>query len=338
MTEATKRKSEQRLQTPEPVQGPAAWLGSELRKTDEWIYRLSEAEIAELDGALASAKALELTLTEVSTENFRLPTLSRAIQGWENDLHHGRGFVLVRGFPAERYTEEENSIVYWGIGQHLGIPVSQNADGDLLGHVRDTGDDPEDPAVRLYKTRKRQDFHTDGSDIIGLLCLHNSKSGGESQIVSSVSVFNEVVKRRPDLVPLMFEPFYWDAHEQQRAGEKPYWVFPICRSADGTLRTFFVAWYIRNAQRHADVPRLSPQQHELIEVIEEIANDPAFHLDMDFEVGDMQFLKNSVILHARGEYEDWDDPEMKRHLLRLWLAAHDIADSDPLFRAGIHEK
>jgi hypothetical protein len=320
------------------MEGPAAWLGSDLRNSDEWVYRLNEAEIAELERALASAKALGLELGDICRENFQLPTLEPVIHGWVNDLHHGRGFVLVRGFPAERYTEEENSIIYWGIGQHLGIPVSQNADGDLLGHVRDTGADPNDPAVRLYKTRERQDFHTDGSDIIGLLCLHTAKSGGASQIVSSVSVFNEVLRRRPDLVPLMFEPFYWDAHEQQRAGEKPYWVYPISRYADGLLRTFFVAWYIRNAQRHADVPRLSPKQHELIELIEEIANDPMFHLDMDFEVGDMQFLKNSVMLHARGEYEDWNDPETKRHLLRLWLAAHDIADSDPLFRAGVQEK
>ena len=322
----------------DPIHGPSAWLGSDLSKSHDWVYRLRDAEIAEIDAALRSVQARGIALTEISAEDFPLRTVAPVIRLWENDLHNGRGFVLVRGFPAGRYSEDEIFIVYWGIGQHLGIPVSQNADGDLLGHVRDTGADPDDPSVRLYKTRRRQDFHTDGSDIIGLICLHGGKSGGESQIVSSVSIFNEVLRRRPDLVPLLFEPFYWDAHEQQREGEAPYWVYSICSYSGSQLRTFFVAWYIRNAQRHDDVPRLTREQNDLIELIEEIANDPDFRLDMNFEVGDMQFLKNSVILIARGEYEDWDEPAKKRHLLRLWLAAHTIENSDPLFRAGVRKK
>lgn len=321
-----------------PVQIPAAWLGSDISTSDHWVHPLSDREIAELDVALQSVKARGVELEHVSREDFALANLAPVIEGWLDDLHHGRGFVLVRGLPVDPYTEEEVAMIYWGIGQHLGTPASQNADGDLLGHVRDTGDNPDDPSIRLYKTRRRQDFHTDGSDIIGLLCLHNSKSGGESQIVSSVSVFNEVLRRRPDLVPLLFEPFCWDAHEQQREGEKPYWTYPICSYTDGQLRMFFAAWYIRDAQRHADVPRLTREQNELIELIEEIANDPVFHLDIDFEPGDMQFLKSSVILHARAAYEDWDEPERKRHLLRLWLAAHELADSDPLFRSGVRKR
>lgn len=321
-----------------PITSPAAWLGADLRGRDDWVYRFSAAELAELDAALERVRARNLAIPHIAREDFPLPTLAAVIEGWRLELHHGRGFLLVRGFPADRYAEAEAAIVYWGIGQHLGIPVSQNADGDLLGHVRDTGDDPDDPTVRLYKTRRRQDFHTDGSDLVGLLCLHGAKAGGESQIVSSVSIFNEVLRRRPDLVPLLFEPFCWDAHGQEAKGEKPYWEFPMCHYANGELKTFFVAWYIRNAQRHPDVPRLTPEQNALIELIEEIAHDPRFHLDMDFEVGDMQFLRNAVILHARGEYEDWPEPKRKRHLLRLWLAARGSAETDPRFREGIRKR
>lgn len=320
------------------ITSPAAWLGKDERRKSDWIYRLDDGEIAELEAALRSAKASGLPLEEISREDFPLPTLAGAIRAWAEDLHHGRGFVLVKGLPVARYSEEDAEIIYWGIGRYLGEAVSQNAEGDLLGHVRDVGADPNDPNVRLYKTRAKQDFHTDGSDIIGLLCLRTAKSGGESQLVSSVTIFNEVLRRRPDLVPLLFEPFHWDRHGGEPEGAKPYWTFPICTFKGGRLRTFFAAWYIWQAQRHRDVPRLTPEQIELIGLIEEIAHDPDFHLDMDFEVGDMQLLKNSVILHARGEYEDWDEPDRRRHLLRLWLAAEDPADTDPAFRKGIEKK
>ena len=326
------------MQPSQAISSAAAWVGAALRGQSDWRYHFSAQELAELDAALQAVKVRGLEIPQITREHFPLPTLAAVIEGWRRELYQGRGFLLVQGFPADRYSEAETAIVYWGIGQHLGIPVSQNADGDLLGHVRDTGEDPDDPRVRLYKTRRRQDFHTDGSDLVGLLCLQSAKYGGESQIVSSVSVFNEVLRRRPDLAPLLFQPFYWDAHGQEAKGEKPYWEFPICHYVNGELKTFFVAWYIRNAQRHAEVPRLTPEQNTLIALIEEIAHDPQFHLNMDFAVGDMQFLRNAVILHARGEYEDWPEPERKRHLLRLWLAARETAETDPRFREGIRKR
>lgn len=322
----------------EPIASPAAWLGRQQRRLTDWIYRLSDSEISELDTALRAVKRKGLPLDAMTREDFPLPELAGTIREWVEVLHHGPGFILVKGFPADRYSKEDAGLIYWGIGRHMGVAVSQNAEGDLLGHVRDVGADARDPRVRLYKTRARQDFHTDGSDIIGLFCLRTARSGGESQIVSSVAIFNEILRRAPHLVPLLFEPFCWDRHGGESEGELPYWTFPICTYKGGRLRTFFAAWYIWQAQRHRDVPRLTPQQIELIELIEEIAHDPEFHLDMDFEVGDMQFLKNSVILHARGEYEDWEEPDRKRHLLRLWLAAEGAADTDPSFRSGIKRR
>jgi hypothetical protein len=133
-------------------------------------------------------------------------------------------------------------------------------------------------------------------------------------------VFNQVARRRPDLVALLFEPFYFDLYEQQAAGQKPYLAMPIANWFGGRLYTLYIRFYIDQAQRHSDVPRLSDDQRALLDLIDEIAASPELHLDMDFAPGDMQWLSNAVILHGRTAYED--DPAAPRHLLRLWLTLH----------------
>jgi hypothetical protein len=303
-----------------PLAGGAAWLGEELAHTDTWIHVLTAAEIAELTTALGAVRERRLALHEIGRTDFPLPSLGSTIDLWADELDHGRGFLLVRGLPVDRYTEEDVSTIYWGIGRHLGVPASQNTDGDLLGHVRDTGADPNDPSVRLYKTRAAQPYHTDGSDVVGLLCLQPAERGGASSIVSSVTVFNEVMHRRPDLVELFFEPFYFDLYEQQSPGQKPYVAIPLANYFAGRLYTMYIRFYIEQAQRHPDVPRLTARQVELLDLIDEIASSPRFHLDMDFRPGDIQWLSNATILHGRTEYED--DPAAPRHLLRLWLTLY----------------
>lgn len=319
---------------------PCAWRGPALASdAASWIHHLRLAEIAALDAAIAAVKRAKRSLIALRREDFPLGVLGESVRAWAAELARGRGFVLVRGLPVERYDDEDAALAYYGLGLHLGIPVSQNAQGDLLGHVRDEDlPDPDHPSVRLYRTRKRQDFHTDGADVIGLLCLRTARRGGASRIVSSVSIFNEILRRRPDLVEVLFQPFWFDRNDEQREGEPPAFALPICSEENGSLRTFYIGWYIRGAQRHREVPRLTSAQQEVLSLIESIANDPAFHLDMEFETGDIQWLNNSVILHAREAYEDWDEPERKRHLLRLWLRAHDFASVESLLRGGIPKR
>jgi hypothetical protein len=244
------------------------------------------------------------------------------IDGWADELDAGRGFVLVRGLPVDQLGERGASIAYVVLGVHLGVPVSQNANGDLLGHVRDDGSDPEDPMVRRYRTRLAQPFHVDGSDVVGLSCLQPAKAGGLSQIVSSVTVYNEVARRRPDLEPLLHEPWYFDRYGEERLGERPWFAAPIVSGLPDRFRFVYLRWYIDKAQHHPDVPRLSDAQVELLDLIDELTEDPQLHLDMDFTPGDIQLLANRTILHSRTAYKDHDDPARRRHLLRLWLTLH----------------
>ena len=205
--------------------------------------------------------------------------------------------------------------------------------------MRDTGAARADETLRLYKTREQLGFHTDGADIIGLLCLRPTRSGGRSRVASSAAVYNEILRRRPDLVPVLYEPFPFDRNGEERPGEPPFFSIPLVREAKGGIGTFYIGWYIRGSQRHASAPRLSPAQREVIDLIDAIAEDPAFHLEMEFASGDIQWLKNSVTLHARTEYEDFAEPERKRHRLRLWLTSHRaFADRDAFLNTGIPAK
>jgi len=300
----------------------AAWRGAEIAAETDWIHELSGSEITELVRAVELVRASGAELAALRAADIPLPSLAPVIDRWADELDAGRGFVLVRGLPVVALDEPDVEAAYVALGLHLGVPVSQNADGDLLGHVRDDGSDPNDPTVRRYRTRLGQPFHVDGSDVVGLLCLQRAKSGGLSQIVSSVTIFNEVSRRRPDLVPLLAEPWYFDFYGQERPGERPWFTAPILSGLPDRFRFMYIPWYIEKAQDHADVPRLTEAQQELLELIDALAADPELHLGMDFQPGDIQLLANRTILHARTEYEDHADPARRRHLLRLWLTLH----------------
>jgi hypothetical protein len=315
----------------EPIVSPAAWRGPELvDDPSAWTYVLDEEARRELELAVRAARDRGKTVATLTREDFVLPTLAATIARWTAELDRGRGFILVRGFPTDRMSVDDAGLGYYGLGLHIGSPVPQNAAGDLLGHVRDLGIERTGPKVRLYTTRAAQDFHTDGSDVVGLLCLRGAKSGGLSRIVSSISVYNEILRRRPELIDVLYQPMFFDRNDEQQPGEPPAFPLPICQVYRGRLRTFYIGWYIRDAQRHPEVPRLTDGQREALDLIESIANDPRFYLDMDFQPGDIQLLKNASILHARTAYEDFEEPAAKRHLLRLWLTAHDFSSVEPL--------
>jgi hypothetical protein len=318
-----------------PVESNAHWIGRELQSSTSWIHVFSEQERLELEGAIEFMRDHELPLSDVVPGVVQMPRVAASIAEWRAQLQHGRGFQLVRGMPIEGHSIEDAARLYWLIGRCLGDPVPQNRSGDLLCDIRDTGADPNDPQIRLYQTRAEQDFHTDAADIIGLLCVKTAKSGGVSRIVSSVRVFNEVLRQRPDLVPLLFEDWYFHLHGQQLEGMPSYFTMPLARWDGKNLMSFFIGWYIRRAQGSPGVPPLTAEQQELLHLYERTANDPANYLDMEFQPGDMQWLKNSVILHKRTEYVDHLEPQQKRHLLRLWLTASDFEDGDPLLRIGI---
>ena len=303
---------------------PAAWRGPEMAAHPErWTWELSAAQIAELDETVLQLDASGRDIITMTATDAPLPGLADRLAQLRRDLMHGIGFGLIRGLPVERYSLRQSAIAFWALGAHLGEPVSQNAGGHTLGHVRDLGFDYNKPSARGYQTAQRLPFHTDPSDAVGLLSLRTARSGGLSSITSSVTLYNAIAERRPDVARLLMQPTYRDRRDEIPEGRKPWYPMPVFNVHDGRLFVSYVRSVIRKAQRFPEVPRLTPELDAALDCFDAMAGDPEFRLDITFAPGDVQFLCNYTVLHSRTQYEDWDAPEKKRHLLRLWLGIAD---------------
>ncbi len=306
---------------------PSAWYGPQwLARETEWIATFTLAEIAELERAAehweSSHTADNIETTAIL--DFALPILAPKLLELRKELMHGRGFALLRGLPVANYSEREAAIIFCGLGSHLGRSRPQNAKGHLLGHVRDVGMSSNDPNVRIYQTKERQTFHTDSTDVVGLLCMNTAKAGGLSQLVSSTTIFNEMLERRPDLLHLLMGPIATDRRGEIPKGMLPYYLIPVFNFYEGHVTAIYQRQYIESAQRFPDAPRLTSQHIEALNLFDELANDPKLNFSMKLEKGDMQFVYNHTLLHDRTGFEDWPDELQKRHLLRLWLSVpHD---------------
>lgn len=311
---------------------PGEFVGPQLAATPErWTLELEPLvrnELARVLAALARGddEAPLVVATHAALERVTARVLAL--------LGEGPGFALVRGVPVEGHSRDVVGRLFTIMGRALGQPQAQNLEGELLTDVRDIGADPRDIDVRLYKTAAEQDFHTDGADVIGLCCLQTAKSGGESRLVSSVRVVRSVCAAWPELAPLLFEPWWFQLPGGPARGLPPALPRPIASFDGRKLETFFIGWYIRNAQGLPGVPPLDDARRELLGHFEATANDPALYLDMPFVPGDVQWLRNAFVLHKRRAYVDHDDPARKRHLLRLWLATRRFADAMPRFDQG----
>ena len=308
---------------PGPIEGPSAWFGPDMAASDAWLHTLSGAEIGELEVACGAVGARGLDLMAIGREEFPLPMLGPRLDDIRHELLDGRGFTVLRGLPVERYSIEQAATIYWGLGAYFGKPVSQNGKGHLLGHVIDLGFEPDDPKVRIYQTTDRQYFHTDSCDIVALLCLKTAEKGGLLSLVSSVTVYNEMARRRPDLAEVMFQPFEVDRRGEVPEGGKEYFPIATFHWHEGRLSTRYVRRYIESARRLDEVPPLTESQVAALDLFDELTNDSALKIDIEFKPGDMQFLHNHQILHDRTAFTDWEDPAEKRHLLRLWLCPPD---------------
>jgi len=258
-----------------------------------------------------------------------LDAMGREILALRERLVGGRGFELIRGFPARELRSTISAAAFAALGTMIGCPRSQNAAGDLLGHVRNVGADVSDPTVRIYQTDRRQTFHTDSTDVVGLMCLETAAEGGASLLVSAGAVYNEMLDRSPELAAVMFEPVATDRRGETPPGADPYFTIPVLNWHGDELTVLYQRQYIDSAERFDDAPRLTDRQRAALDLFDEIANDAEFHLRMDLEVGDMQFVHNHSLLHDRTAFVD--RPGAPRHLLRLWLSVPGDRELPPVF-------
>jgi hypothetical protein len=319
--------------TPRVLETDCEWRAENVANPADWTEVLTAADIAEIDEAVAFARAKSSDLLTIGKDDFPLPELGQKIKRIEKELMQGRGFVLIRGLPRERYTNDDMCLAYWGIGAHLGRPWPQNHHGHVLGDVTDQGKTLADPTARGNELgRIALDYHCDGSDLIGLLCLQTASEGGLSAVANSVALHNELVRQRPDLATELYEPQPYDFRGEQPAGARGWYPMPVFTHWGDRLFVRLISAYIFASQRHEDAPRLTPAAREALKWLHAQAESGRYSVIMDFRPGDMQFVNNYHVLHGRTAYTDDPATGRVRHLKRLWLETEILEDRPPHFR------
>mmetsp|Transcript_15606 Transcript_15606/g.25853 ORF Transcript_15606/g.25853 Transcript_15606/m.25853 type:complete len:411 (-) Transcript_15606:185-1417(-) len=307
---------------------PSFWYGPDIAKRpQDWTRYLTSDEVAEIRSAIDFAKkkyshlSIEEIIPIIRKEDFPLPKFAGEIEKIYQKVVNGNGFFLLEGLPVREWSIPDISLAYFGIGSYIGEAVSQNAMGHILGHVKDVGGDASNPATRIYRTREKQFFHADACDIVGLLTLRTAKEGGLSSLASSYAVYYEILRQRPDLLAVLeSDDNYWDRKNEVPPGKEKFFKGPVFNWFKGRLCSHNDPTFTHAAQRHPEVPRMSDVQKEAFDFLEKTCLRDDVRVDMELKEGDIQFVHNPHIFHARSRYVDHDKFEDRRHLLRLWLS------------------
>ncbi|MGO9874973.1 MAG: TauD/TfdA family dioxygenase [Acidimicrobiia bacterium] len=318
-----------------PLETGCEWRADQIG--DSYILQLTDADLDELDVALGHAEATCDDVLDITRDAFPLPTLGPQLADVTRELIDGRGVVLIRGVPVDRYGKTRASSIYWGVGMHLGNPWPQNAKGHLLGDVTDQGRSAADPTSRGNEIGGIAfPFHSDGSDLVGLFCLDAGAHGGASVVANVVTIHNELVRTAPELAAELYAPFPYDLRGEQAPGTKSWYTMPIFNRLGDRLFVRYIRPYIESTRRHEDAPRPSDAAREAMDLVDAMCADPRYHVSMTMQPGDMQFVNNYHVLHAREAYEDDRAAGKVRHLKRLWLETDVLADGEKpeRFRLG----
>jgi len=312
-----------------PLEPQANWTAADVADPSQWTHRLSADEIAEIEAALVVARSRADDVLDVRKDDFPLPTLGPVLAGIADELINGRGFHRISALPVERVGFEDASWMYWGIGLHLGVPWPQNVKGHLLGDVKDQGKRPDDPTARGNELGGvAQAFHSDGSDLVGLMCLDPGVSGGESLVANAVGAYNRLVDTEPELAAELFTGLPYDFRGEQADGQTPFYHVPVFSEHGDRLFVRYIRPYIEASQRHDDAPRLSEKQRAAMDAYDAFIYDADNRVEMTFAPGDMQFVNNYHVLHGRKAYVDDPDAGRVRWLKRLWLATDILGPDD----------
>lgn len=300
-----------------------------------WQYALTEADLAEIATALQHLKLKKPETFLLQKSDFPLEKLADKLQQIQIGLEEGLGIFLLRGVPVDQYSQDEVRWLYAGLAAYIGTLTCQSKAGELIHDVGDVGKRLFDKTGRGTTTSDPLPFHTDRCDVVTLLCLQQSKKGGQSRVASAISVHNEMAEKYPDLLEILYRDFHHARAAWEVQDESPTYALPVFSVCNGKIACRYLRHFINMAQNEKGVPPLTQKQLEALTVFERLVQSPEHCLDMDFLPGDVQFLNNFVSLHSRAGYED--DPNKKRHLLRLWLSVPNSRPLDksflPLYRA-----
>lgn len=303
----------------EPVADRSVWRGTDFAGDDSWIHVLTAAERAELLDAVDHVQAERLACYSFGKDDFPLPMMDDTIAAILEELENGRGFVMLRGIPVERLSDEERYLLYWGLGVHLGTPLTQNRKGERIVEIADRGVQY-GAQVRGYTTNARLMPHSDAADLVALLCVRPARSGGASTIASGMTIHNEILARHADYIEVLYRGFRHNMRGEGATGdanEVTRNVIPVFSRYAAKLSCHFNRRLIEQGAEKLGHP-LSELEQAAVDEVNALALSPEIRFDMEFLAGDVQLLNNHVVLHARRDFQDDPDPRRKRRLLRLW--------------------
>jgi hypothetical protein len=313
------------------LSGPDAWQGADMAGSPVWIRELSADALGEIDAALRAVRARGVPWQAITRADFPLPTLAAQLAGVADELERGCGMVKLRRIPVDRYDAEALRQIYVGIAAHVGHVLFQNRRGELMRDIRDEGAEVgrrygqvstgqggvflSSYARTLSNGALR--FHTDRCDVVALLCVRQAHAGGVSKLASSVAVHNTILRRRPDLLEVLFQDYWRSRFGEEAGGEALAYALPLFGVRDGKFTSHYSRTYIESAQMIEGVPKLTPAQIDALDLLDRVADEQSF--GMTLEPGDIQFLNNHVIYHARTPFEDDAAAGQSRLLYRLWM-------------------
>lgn len=318
-----------------PITEKCAWLGTELKQREDWIHHLSDEALQELDQALQQLHEKGFNAPHFSQQDFKIEsaTVLAEFAAIVDEIENGYGFIVIRGLSTEKYNEQDLTDLYYGLGLYFGLPVTQNARGDYIGYVENVGD-KNNKSTRVYETNAYLPYHTDLSDVVGLICIRKAKEGGLSSLVSAATVYNKILQHYPEYLSYYYHPAFCD-----HLGDENPTLTPIFSYYDQKLSCRYMRAYIELGHERSGMP-LSQVQKEALDIFDQFIQDPELRLDMMLEPGDMQFCNNYSVMHSRTGFEDYDELEKRRKLLRLWLKMPNARILSPEFpgRNGIAAK
>lgn len=300
------------------IDHPMAWKGSDFKSKDDFAFDLTASHIEGLKDILL--RAADIPLTDISRKDAGHPALDDDFSKLMDEIMHGRGFVLMRGLPVDDYSVEEIEKMFWSIGTHLGYPVSQNSFGMLMSRVQEERLADGTPATRGTKSRHELALHSDETDILGLCCVRTPESGGETQFASALTIHNEILEKRPDVLPILYEGFPHHRRGEQPDDQpvvSPYNV-PVFCNVDGNVSGCIVFGSIM-AGLHAIGREPTPEEIEALDMVQDLAFELQY--DLTWEPGEIVWINNWTMFHSRSDFVNGEDPKKQRMLLRYWLEA-----------------
>ena len=263
------------------------------------------------------------------------PSLQNLFEAAREQLENGIGFVVLRGVPLSGLPLKERQQLFTVLCRQLGELVPQTKEGQMIGEVRHLAGDAAARIGRYYGSNAELGFHTDRCDVLALLFLQQSSEGGVSRVCSSVTVHDELAEQHPELLRVLYEPFYWRNPERPWPGMPAYFEQPVFAVSGQRLACCFNRFQIEAGHRYPGNPGLTPLQLSALNAFEAIANRPDVCLEVRLQAGDLQLLNNHIVLHARSAYTDAG--EQTRHLLRAWVSAPNSRALAPSFAPTFHD-